>query len=79
MESTQFYQILALVFAGILPLIWNLVLRGKIENYNDRAGLIESFKRVHVTLGYLNFHHKFVSGSLVGIGIVFGIIGILLS
>ena len=79
METSQFFQILALVFAGILPLLWNLLLRKKIDHYNDRAGLIESFQRLHYALGYLSWHHKMVSGVLVGIGIIFGIIGILYS
>ena len=79
MEPTQIFQILAVVFAGILPLLWNLVLRQKINKWNDRAGVVEFYTGLHESLGYLSFHHKIVSGVLVSIGLVFGILAILFS
>ena len=79
MELTQIFQLLTIVFVGILPLLWNLVLRQKIDNWNDRAGVVEFYTGLHESLGYLNFHHKIVSGVLVSIGLFFGILAILVS
>jgi len=78
METSQIFQILVLVFGG-LSLLWNQVIRHKIDNWNDRAGLIEFYTGLHEFLGKLSFHHKRVSGVLLGIALIFGIIAILVS
>jgi len=78
-ELTHTFQLLTIVFVGILPLLWNLVIRQKIDNWNDRAGIIEYYKGLHESLGYLSYYHKIVSGVLVSIGLFFGIIAVLVS
>lgn len=79
MELTQTFQLLAIVFGGILFLLWNFVFKPKIDKWNDRAGLVESFTGFHESLGLLSFHHKKVSGVLIGIGIIFGVLSVLVS
>jgi len=79
MEQAQIFQILALVFIGILPLLWNLILRQKIDKWNDQAGLIEFYRGLHESLGYLSWHHKIVSSVLVSIGLFFALLAILVT
>jgi len=78
-ELTQTFQLLFIVFAGILPLLWNFVIKPKIDKWNDQAGLQEFYTGLHEFLGKLSFHHKKVTGVLGSIGIVFGLLSILVS
>ena len=53
--------------------------KAKIDIHLDHMTLDPAFKPVNEFLGKLSYYHKIVSGILVGIGIIFGIITILVS
>ncbi len=67
------------MFGGVLLLLWNFAFKPKIDKWNNRVGVQEFYTGLHEPLNYLSCNHKIVSGVLVGIGIVFGLLSILVS
>ena len=74
--NSHYYYILASLFGIVFPIIWEKGIRPKIFSILEQSTLVESERLKNRILGQIHWRYRVITFGLIGLGIIFGFMGL---